>query len=267
MTQVLFKGKTLPTLFQGILPPHLQRQGMQLLARPELRKWGRWSLASFGTALMLSWNWKLVIATGAGLGSMGLVYLALGENWQRYWWRWQGFFKGSQGKLTLAVGSGSLAALSTYIAAELWADTENRWLATGMIAEGVGTILTLALLGWHILHQQNQQRDSQFERLLQQLTAADPLKRLIAVRQLIKRAHQSILKEEEKQELEIYLHLLLSQESEPQIRQTVLNYLQQERHPIPLPNGTILPRSAMPQSHLVTALEKTIQRRESIPQI
>jgi hypothetical protein len=118
---------------------------MQLLNRPEVRKWGRWSLASFGTVLMLSWNWKLVMATAAGMGSMGLVYLALGENWQRYWLLWQGFFKGSQGKLTLAVGSGSLAALSTYIAAELWADTDNRWLATGMIAEGVGTLLTLGL--------------------------------------------------------------------------------------------------------------------------
>ena len=239
MTQVSFKGKHFPAILPAILPTHLTSSGMQLLNRPEVRKWGRWSLASFSTVLMLSWNWKLVMATAAGMGSMSLVYLALGENWQRYWLLWQGFFKGSQGKLTLAVGSGSLAALSTYIAAELWADTDNRWLATGMIAEGVGTLLTLGLLSWHILHQQKQQSDNQFERLLQQLTESDPLKRLIAVRQLTKRAHQSVLVPGEKQELEIYFNLLLSQESDPHIRQTVLDHLQAERTHLSIPKINI----------------------------
>lgn len=260
MTQVSFKGKHFPAILLAILPTHLTASGMQLLNRPEVRKWGRWSLASFGTVLMLSWNWKLVMATAAGMGSMSLVYLALGENWQRYWLLWQGFFKGSQGKLTLAVGSGSLAALSTYIAAELWADTDNRWLATGMIAEGVGTLLTLGLLSWHILHQQKQQSDNQFERLLQQLTESDPLKRLIAVRQLTKRAHQSVLVLGEKQELEIYFNLLLSQEPDPHIRQTVLDYLQAERTQLSIPKISIPHRTAI-------ALQKRVKRSESLPQI
>jgi hypothetical protein len=77
------------------------------------------------------------------------------------------------------VGSGAIAALSTYLAAAIWAESDNRWLATGTVLEGMGTLLTLTLLGWHIISQQNQDSHTQLEKYLHQLTEPDPIKRLI----------------------------------------------------------------------------------------
>ena len=228
MTQVLSSGKRHPMRSPDLSLSRLSQEIFQLLSRPEVYKWGRWSLASFGATLMFSWDWKLVVATGVGIGGMGLVYLASGKNWQQYWLLWQPFLKGSQGKLTLAVGSGAIASLSTYLAAAIWAESDNRWLATGTVLEGMGTLLTLTLLGWHIIGQQNQDSDTQLEKYLHQLTEPDPIKRLIAVRQLIKLQETKTLPKRDRHQIEDYFHLLLQQESEKLIRQAILEHLHLE---------------------------------------
>ena len=228
MTQVLSSGKRHPMRSPDLSLTRLSQEIFQLLSRPEVYKWGRWSLASFGATLMFSWDWKLVVATGVGMGGMGLVYLASGKNWQQYWLLWQPFLKGSQGKLTLAVGSGAIAALSTYLAAAIWAESDNRWLATGTVLEGMGTLLTLTLLGWHIIGQQNQDSDTQLEKYLHQLTEPDPIKRLIAVRQLIKLQETKTLPKRDRHQIEEYFQLLLQQESEKLIRQAILEHLHLE---------------------------------------
>ena len=228
MTQVLSSGKRHPMRSPDLSLTRLSQEIFQLLSRPEVYKWGRWSLASFGATLMFSWDWKLVVATGVGIGGMGLVYLASGKNWQQYWLLWQPFLKGSQGKLTLAVGSGAIASLSTYLAAAIWAESDNRWLATGTVLEGMGTLLTLTLLGWHIIGQQNQDSDTQLEKYLHQLTEPDPIKRLIAVRQLIKLQETKTLPKRDRHQIEEYFQLLLQQESEKLIRQAILEHLHLE---------------------------------------
>ena len=228
MTQVLFSGKRHPARSPDLSLTRLSQEIFQLLSRPEVYKWGRWSLASFGATLMFSWDWKLVVATGVGIGGMGLVYLASGKNWQQYWFLWQPFLKGSQGKLTLAVGSGAIASLSTYLAAAIWTESDNRWLATGTVLEGMGTLFTLTLLGWHIIGQQNQESDTQLEKYLHQLTEPDPIKRLIAVRQLIKFQETKTLPKRDRHQIEEYFQLLLQQESEKLIRQAILEHLHLE---------------------------------------
>lgn len=241
MTQVLFSGKRLPARLPDLSLSRLSQEIFQLLSRPEVYKWGRWSVASFGATLMFSWDWKLVVATGVGMGGMGLVYLASGKNWQHYWRIWQPFLKGSQGKLTLAVGSGAIASLSTYLAAAIWAESDNRWLATGTVLEGMGTLLTLTLLGWHIISQQNQESDTQLEKYLHQLTEPDPIKRLIAVRQLIKLQETTTLPKRDRHQIEDYFQLLLQQESEKLIRQAILEHLHLENSVSPRPTmNTIL---------------------------
>ena len=236
MTQVFSSGKRLPKRSPDLSLSRLLQEIFQLLARPEVYKWGRWSVASFGATLMFSWDWKLVVATGMGMGGMGLVYLASGKNWQQYWLVWQPFLKGSQGKLTLAVGSGAIASLSTYLAAAIWAESDNRWLATGTVLEGMGTLLTLTLLGWHIVSQQNQESETQLEKCLNQLTEPDPIKRLIAVRQLIKLKSKGTLPSRDRHQIEDYFHLLLKQESEPLIRQAIAEHLHLENSSYPRSN-------------------------------
>ncbi|MEB3308713.1 MAG: hypothetical protein VKJ02_00610 [Snowella sp.] len=230
MTQVFSSGKRLPKPLPKLALSRLSQPLIYALSRPEVYKWGRWTVASFGLTVMLSWDWKLVVATGMGIGGMGLVYLALGENWQKHWLVWRNLLKGSQGKLTLAVGSGGVAAFSTYLAAAIWAESDNRWLATGTILEGVGTLLTLGLLGWHLLSEQNQQTATQLDKLLNQLTEPDPLKRLIAIRQLGKLIEQNQISSRDRHQIEDYFRLLLSQETEPLIQKAILEQLHLEKN-------------------------------------
>jgi hypothetical protein len=192
-------------------------------------------LTSFAVTIALAWNWKLVLATGLGVGFMLLVYSMQGWNWQAYLSHWRQFFTGSQGKLTVAVGSGSLAALGTYIAASIWADSENRWLATGTILQGFGTIFTLLLLGWHIVRDRTGQDEVRFELFLQDLTATDSLKRLIAVQQLSTLANKPRLRQVYQPQLVEYFSVMLSREEDAIVREAILRSLQKWGQNLPRP--------------------------------
>ncbi len=175
---------------------------------------------------MLFWNWKLLLATSAGILLMLLVYAMQGWNWQVYWSNWRRFFTGSNRQLTVAVGSGGLAALSTYLAASIWVDSENRWIAAGTILQGFGTLLTLILLLWHAIADRLNRDEAKFEQLLKDLADAAPLKRLIAVRQLAHLVNHSRLSNGYRHQLVEYFRLMLSVEQEPAIRDAVLESLQ-----------------------------------------
>jgi flagellar basal body-associated protein FliL len=170
---------------------------------------------------------------------MFLVYILQGWNWRDYWLHWRQFWGGSSGKLTIAVGSGSFAALSTYVAASIWANSENRWLATGAILQGLGTLLTLALLGWSLLSSQQKKQESQFEQLIRDLTVADPLKRLIAVRQLSALAEKGYLSPTDQSHLKDYLNMMIVQEQEDRVKKAILEALakkdKMDPHSQPLP--------------------------------
>jgi hypothetical protein len=207
----------------------------------KVRKTSKWMLTSFVVTIALAWNWKLVLATGSGAGFMLLVYSMQEWNWQAYISNWRQFFTGSQGKLTVAVGSGGLAALGTYIAASIWAESENRWLATGTILQGFGTLITLLLLGWHIVRDRAEQDEVRFERLLQDLTATESLKRLIAIQQLATLANKPRLRQIYQPQLVEYFSLMLSTEEDAIVREAILRNLQKwgknlpSERPAPIP--------------------------------
>jgi hypothetical protein len=187
----------------------------------------RWLLLGLGGVWMIAWNWQLVLATGSGVTLMLLVYLMQGWNWQPYWLNLRQFLQGFSGKLTIAVGSGSFAALSTYVATSIWADSENRWLATGTILQGLGTLLTLALLVWNLLINQEKHQETQFEQLVNDLTDVDSLKRLIAIRRLSSLKEKGYLGSIHQQQLREYLGLMLIKEQEARVKDAILDSLGQ----------------------------------------
>lgn len=191
-----------------------------------LRRNGKWLLAATTLSVLLAWNWQLVLATAAGIGSMALAYYLLEWDWQAWRTRWQHFFQGSQGKLSLAVGSGGLAALSTYIAAAIWSESENRWLAVGTILQGLATIATLLLLAWYAFSQGERQDEDKFERLLTGLTADGALDRLMAVRQLTSFANKTPRPAVYQVQLQEYFRLMLAKEVEPAVCEALLDSLQ-----------------------------------------
>ncbi len=177
-----------------------------------------------GIILLWWWNWKLLLATSVGIMLMLVVYTFKKQHWQRFYRRFQSLLTGYNRKLALAVGTGSVGAFVTYMTASIWADSENRWLATGSILQGLGTIVTLLLLGWQL----NRERysETKFDQLLLELTAVDPLKRLIVIRQLTRLAMKNRLSREQRLQLVEYFYLMLAQPQESIISEALLDSLE-----------------------------------------
>ena len=182
-------------------------------------------LIVLGLVSLWWWNWQLLLATSTGIGLMWLTYKMSHKQYRRLWQRITGSVAGYNGRLLFAVGSGSLGGLVTYMIAGIWADAENRWLATGSILQGLGTLITLILLGWHINRESSQRHEAKFEQLLGDLTAENSLKRLIAIRQLTNLGHQKALNREQQIQLIEYFHFMLAQSPETSIQEALLDSL------------------------------------------
>ena len=175
---------------------------------------------------MWLWNWKLLLASGTAVGTMMLVYSMQEWNWRQFWSEVRKFSASPNRRLALAVISGGIAAVSTYMAFSIWVDSDSRWIAVGAILQGLGTLLILILLVWQIIAFYGDREDEYIEQLLIQLTDSDPLKRLIAVRRLDKVVRSGHVNPVVKKSVAQHFGLLLSQESETVIQEAVLDCLQ-----------------------------------------
>lgn len=189
---------------------------------------GPGGILSFLTIIvaMLLWNWKLLFASSIGIGAMVSAYSMQKWNWQKHWLQFSQFFYSSNRRLVVAVLSGGIATLSTYIAASVWVGSKNPWIATGAILQGVGTLLTLILLVWLITNINDNQQQNHLDQLLVNLTESDPLKRLVAIRQLTKLVISSNVDASVRQNVTECLQLLLTQEEESLIRDAAFDSLQ-----------------------------------------
>lgn len=175
---------------------------------------------------MLLWNWKLLLALLIGIGVMLSVYSMHKWDWQQRWSQMQGLINTPNRQLILAVSSGGIATFTTYIAAAIWFDSNSPWIAAGVIFQGLGTLLTLILLVSQIVNFYGIRQEDQLDRLLDNLTQTDPLKRLVAVRQLTKLVSRKRVDAGVKQNVIECLQLLLTQEQEVVIREAAFESLQ-----------------------------------------
>ncbi|MBN4005500.1 armadillo-type fold-containing protein [Nostoc sp. LPT] len=175
---------------------------------------------------MLLWNWKLLLALLIGIGVMVLVYSMQEWDWQLRWSKIRKFLNSSNRRLVLAVISGGIASVSTYMAAAIWVDSHSHWIATGAIVQAVGTLLTLILLVWQIVNFYENREEDHLDRLLMNLTEKDPLKRLIALGQLSKFISRKRVDSSVQQDIVQCLQLLLSREEEVVVREAAFKSLQ-----------------------------------------
>lgn len=175
---------------------------------------------------MLLWNPKLLMSCGAGVFVMSLVYSMPQWDWLQFWSQIRNFLQTINGRLVLSVTGGAIACLGTYTAATIWVNAPNVWIGAGAIAQGSATILILILLGWLLISLYGNQEQDKLEKLIENLTDTDPLKRLISVRQLAKLVTRQQLEPEEKQHIIECLQLLLTNESEATIVDAVFDSLQ-----------------------------------------
>ncbi|AUT03531.1 armadillo-type fold-containing protein [Nostoc sp. CENA543] len=191
---------------------------------------------------MLLWNWKLLLALLVGISIMLIVHSMHKWHFQLPWEEIKKFLNSPNRQLILAVSSGGIATLSTYMAAAIWADSHSHWIAAGTIVQGLGTLLTLILLVWQIVNFYSHREADNFEKLLLDLTEPDAIKRLIAVRRLTKIVNRYKLDPALQQDIVQCLHFLLSREEETAIREAAFESLQTfERSQLSTPLPTLRP--------------------------
>ena len=186
---------------------------------------------SMGTTLMLAWDPKLVAATLTGMGLMGVVCWVQTDKFQSYWLYCYDFSQTFQGKLAIAVISGGFGAIGSYIALDIWSNAQNRWLATGLILQGLGTFVTLGLLSWQLFNIPRKKQENQYQEWVSQLTDVNVLKRLIAVENLFNLIEKKQLTPIQAKQIRGYFRLMLNQETEVIVSQVVLQCCQLLNNP------------------------------------
>ena len=157
---------------------------------------------------------------------MSFSYLLQNSYWQRYCKKWQSFLVGSNRQLILAIGSGAVGSFLTYLVASVWADAENQWLATGAILQGLASISTLSILLWSIWKRKGSAVETKLDNLLADLSNPEPLKRLVAIRQLTRLLISKSLSSEHYSQSIEYFYLMLSEPQLPIIKNALLESLE-----------------------------------------
>ncbi|MEG4420439.1 hypothetical protein QUA70_17895 [Microcoleus sp. LAD1_D5] len=130
------------------------------------------------------WNSELLFSTGLGIAAMMLVYRGQSWDWQLLRSKGEQFWQGPNRRFVLAVGTGGIATLGAYMSLAIWADSESHWMALSVILQNLGMIAIAGLLLRQGLSRRAAKDEVAIERILADLTDADPVKRLIAVRQM-----------------------------------------------------------------------------------
>jgi hypothetical protein len=194
-----------------------QRLSRSLKKNPLLKKLRPTHL--WGTTIALSlilWNWQLVLALVIGAVALTTVYLAPQKQWRLPPWQ---TWTAPNRSLAIAIATGTIATLSTYITTHIWLEADRSWLATGIILQGFGTLAILLFLTRQTLDR-TLNPDS-----LTQLSDPDPLKRLIAIRQLTQQAQQNAAPLPPAQIADCF-RLMLNRETEPTVCSALLESLQ-----------------------------------------
>jgi hypothetical protein len=175
----------------------------------------------WGTTIALSlilWNWQLVLALAIGAIALTTVYLAPQKQWHLpAWQEWTA----TNRSLTIAIATGTIATLSTYITTHIWLEADRSWLATGIILQGFGTLSILLFLTYQALDRSSKTNPEP----LTHLSDPEPLKRLIAIRQLTQQAQQNAAPLPAAQIADCF-RLMLDRETEPSVCSALLDSLQ-----------------------------------------
>lgn len=175
---------------------------------------------------MWVWNWKLLLASGVGIGTMVLAYSLQEWQWQQFWREIRQFIYSPNRRILVAVLSGGVATVSCYAAVSVWLELHNHWAAVAMIIQGLATVLTLILLVWQLASIYGRDAENQLDQILLNLTDPNPLKRLIAIRQVTKLIERMQVDAIAKQTILDCLHMLLTREDETVVREAAFTSLQ-----------------------------------------
>ncbi|MEX0271528.1 hypothetical protein AB3R30_20565 [Leptolyngbyaceae cyanobacterium UHCC 1019] len=239
-----FRGRFLVSAIQDLPLAKLKTQTLKRFSSRHGFGSGGWVVVTTGAIALLYWNSRLVFATGTGIVAMLLVYLM--HDWKPSInaVALRQLLQGWNQPFLVAAGTGAIATFSTYLAAAIWAESDSAWIASGAILQGMGTLTGLGLLVWQICNRQESHAPLQINQLLFDLAHEDPLKRLLAVRQLTDsisvlddqsrldrrslptNRHPNLAKIPSRRQIADYFRVMLQREEDPIIRAAVLDGLQ-----------------------------------------
>lgn len=217
--------------------------------------------------LLLLWNWQLVVSLGLGLLTLAIGYLLQQGQGKRLWTAWLDWWQSIDRAFVLTVTGSLLVMGISYLTLAIWQEMASSWVAIGFLFEGAGIFAGLGLLGWlvwqHQDNSQNSQGDSAIEGAiesswLRDLADADPLKRLLAVRQLTHAVTQNpsaVLLTS--QELAESFRLMLNRETEAIVCRALLESLDKLDHRTPA-----LSASPQPEIQMMTRIKSPVEWEE-----
>ncbi len=187
------KTNSLTDISTGLHHWFTRRQKLSPVLHKQLNRLGQrlngskgWLLSGVGLLLLWVWIWQWVLSIGVGLMVMMGVYLTQQGQLNLNWQGWRKLWSRSNRALSLSALAGLVALGSTYLATAVWLESDQHWMATSILLEGLGILAIGCLLVWQLLNRplQAQDRDDDHHTLLSDLSHPDPLKRLIAIRQI-----------------------------------------------------------------------------------
>lgn len=187
---------------------------------------GIWLIAVTGASLLMIWNGLLLCALSVGLGTT-LIIQRYRTDLTRSWQNASQWLTRPHSTSAISVGCGLLSLIASYITLLIWQETDSFGLALALLLQGLGLVAVLGLFISHLLKREKQQlTPSRLDSWTHNLTALDPLKRLIAVRQINHYLEVSSVDVARTQELKEYFQLLLKQEPEPSIQNAIVSGLE-----------------------------------------
>lgn len=186
---------------------------------------GVWLIALSGAFCLMFWNGMLFVALSIGLGTTLLIQ-QLHSNDTLSWNAIIKWMSGPHTTTFIAVGGGLISLTASYLTLQIWQDTNSLGLAFAILLQGLGLLCVLGLFCTRPLKQEQDSLNiGQIDYWINQLTALDPLKRLIAVRHICHYLDASAVEDIRHQEIREYLQLLQQQEQTPLIQQAIVQGL------------------------------------------
>ncbi len=195
--------------------------------------WQNWPQQSWLIAFLVLASWayldgKLLVSTALGIAVMGLIYRLQGNDQQL----WQGW----NHQLTFLLLSGGLTTFGVYVSTGIWLEAEQPWLASGLLLQNLGLVGIISFLAWQMQSVKGKTAGDDLTLLLDNLTFDDPLKRLIAVRQVRDYVLSGKLSDKgdrpsqplsmSKSHVVDCFRVMLSKENDPLVKEAILESLQ-----------------------------------------
>ncbi len=199
-----FKSPLSISRWPGAIPEHLAVTGALV---PVL----------FG--ILLLWNWRFALSLLAGSFTMNAAFTLQSPHWQsRLLWVRGRLPNGHALSLLMAVAGATIATLGTYTGLSMLMTGTDRWFTIAAIAQGLVYFGILCLLGLQTWQQTAPDSAQSFDRTLQDIAAAAPVARLLAVQTLNQTLAGKHISAERQQLALDSLKLALQTETEPSVR-------------------------------------------------